>query len=82
MVVTVLKVTGATVPSYVTITGTATSGLTLVIAPTLVETAGVISIEVGLKDTVNTVAYFTFPLTIIANSAPTTAATSSSLSIA
>ena len=82
MVVTVLKVIGGTVPSYVTITGTATSGLTLVIAPTLIETTGVFSIEVGLKDTVNAVVYFTFSLTIIANSAPTTTGTSFSLSIA
>ena len=82
MVVTVLKVVGGTVPSYVTITGTATSGLTLVIAPTLVETAGVISIEVGLKDTVNTVVYFTFSLTIIANNAPTFTGTVASFSIA
>ena len=70
IIVTVLKVVGLTVPPYVTITGTVTSGLTLVIAPSLIEAAGVYSIEVGLKDPVNPVVYFPFSLTIITNRAP------------
>ena len=82
MVVTVLKVVGLTVPPYVTITGTTTSGLTLVISPSLTETVGLYSIEVGIKDPVNPVVYFPFSLTIIANRAPIITGTVTSFSIA
>ena len=82
MVATVLKVTTGTVPSYITVTGSATTGLNLVITPSLTETTGTFSIKVGLYDATNPVVYYTFQLTIVVNNAPSFTGTVASFTIA